>query len=112
MEEVKTPTDEIAENDKWDLTRLFANVGKWNEDFAWLQRTYPSIVHLAKVAWANRQKRWRKCSNSRSSSINKSTAFTLRFAAAGGRQRESRLSFVYGAAAEPPHASERSLRFR
>ena len=37
MEEVKTPTrDEIAEKDKWDLTRLFANVGKWNEDFAWL----------------------------------------------------------------------------
>ncbi len=45
MEEVKTPTrDEIAEKDKWDLTHLFANVGKWNEDFAWLQRTYPRIA--------------------------------------------------------------------
>ena len=46
MEEVKTPTrDEIPEKDKWDLTHLFANVGKWNEDFAWLQHTYPEIAH-------------------------------------------------------------------
>src|SRR5439155_20702448 len=27
----------------WDLTQLFADVGKWQEDFAWLQRTYPKL---------------------------------------------------------------------
>ena len=27
--------DEIPETDKWDLTHLFADVGKWHEDFAW-----------------------------------------------------------------------------
>jgi oligoendopeptidase F len=36
--------DEIPERDKWDLTHLFVDVGKWNEDFAWLQRTYPDIA--------------------------------------------------------------------
>ncbi len=45
MHEIKTPTrDEIPEKDKWDLTHLFVNVGKWNEDFASLQRTYPDIA--------------------------------------------------------------------
>jgi oligoendopeptidase F len=34
---------EIPESDKWDLTHLFADVGKWQEDFAWLQRTYPKL---------------------------------------------------------------------
>src|SRR6516164_9262928 len=34
---------EIPESDKWDLTHLFADVDKWQEDFAWLQRTYPQI---------------------------------------------------------------------
>src|SRR4030095_15631490 len=34
---------EIPESDKWDLTHLFADVGKWQEDFAWLQRTYPNL---------------------------------------------------------------------
>jgi oligoendopeptidase F len=34
---------DIPESDKWDLTRLFANVDKWQEDFAWVQRTYPKI---------------------------------------------------------------------
>src|SRR5579885_641988 len=34
---------EIAESDKWDLTRLFPNVSKWQEDFAWLQQSYPQI---------------------------------------------------------------------
>jgi len=34
---------EIPESDKWDLTQLFADVGKWREDFAWLQRTYPKL---------------------------------------------------------------------
>jgi oligoendopeptidase F len=43
-ETAHVPTrDEIPEKDKWDLTHLFANVGKWNEDFAWLQRTYPEV---------------------------------------------------------------------
>jgi oligoendopeptidase F len=44
MEEVKIPTrDEIPEKDKWDLTNLFADVGKWHEDFASLQQTYSEI---------------------------------------------------------------------
>ena len=34
---------EISEADKWDLTHLFVDVGKWQEDFAWLQRTYPKL---------------------------------------------------------------------
>lgn len=44
MDEVKTATrDDISESDKWDLTHLFADVGKWQEDFAWLQQTYPKL---------------------------------------------------------------------
>jgi oligoendopeptidase F len=40
-----TPTrDDIPESDKWDLAHLFADVGKWNEDLTWIQRTYPRIV--------------------------------------------------------------------
>ena len=34
---------EISESDRWDLTRLFADVSKWQEDFAWLQREYPKL---------------------------------------------------------------------
>src|SRR5881392_384629 len=34
---------QIPEFDKWDLTHLFADVGKWQEDFAWLQQTYPKL---------------------------------------------------------------------
>ncbi len=34
---------EVPESDKWDLTRLFANVSKWQEDFLWVQQTYPKI---------------------------------------------------------------------
>jgi oligoendopeptidase F len=34
---------EIPESDKWDLTHLFADVNKWQEDFAWLRNTYPRI---------------------------------------------------------------------
>src|SRR5881296_2869069 len=34
---------EISESDKWDLSHLFTDVGKWQEDFAWLQRTYPKF---------------------------------------------------------------------
>src|SRR5436190_23751403 len=33
----------VPETDKWDLTHLFADVGKWQEDFAWLQREYPKL---------------------------------------------------------------------
>jgi len=33
----------IRESDKWDLTQLFADVSKWQEDFAWLQREYPTL---------------------------------------------------------------------
>jgi oligoendopeptidase F len=34
---------EIPDSDKWDLSYLFADVGKWREDFVWVQRTYPRI---------------------------------------------------------------------
>jgi oligoendopeptidase F len=34
---------EIPESDKWDLTQLFADVSKWQEDFAWLQRAYSNL---------------------------------------------------------------------
>jgi len=40
--EVPTRT-EIPDSDKWDLSHLFADVGKWQEDFVWLQRAYPRI---------------------------------------------------------------------
>ncbi len=32
---------EIPESEQWDLSCLFADVSKWQEDFAWIQRTYP-----------------------------------------------------------------------
>jgi oligoendopeptidase F len=32
---------DIPDSDRWDLTHLFADVSKWQEDFAWLQHTYP-----------------------------------------------------------------------
>jgi len=35
--------DEIPNSDKWDLSHLFADISKWQEDFAWIQRTYPRI---------------------------------------------------------------------
>src|SRR5207253_3478254 len=35
---------DISESDKWDLTHLFTDVSKWQEDFAWVQRTYPRIT--------------------------------------------------------------------
>jgi oligoendopeptidase F len=45
VEETKTPTrHEIAESDKWDLTHLFRDICKWQEDFEWMQRTYPRIT--------------------------------------------------------------------
>jgi oligoendopeptidase F len=34
---------DLPESDKWDLSHLFSDTGKWAEDFAWLQRTYPKI---------------------------------------------------------------------
>src|SRR4051795_6443582 len=45
MTETKTPTrTEIPDSDKWDLTHLFSDVSKWQEDVAWITRTYPRIV--------------------------------------------------------------------
>jgi oligoendopeptidase F len=44
MDEAKIATRaDISDTDKWDLTHLFADVGKWQEDFAWIQRTYPKL---------------------------------------------------------------------
>src|SRR5215475_6322376 len=40
--EVPTRAD-VPESDKWDLTHLFADVSKWQEDFAWLQQEYPKL---------------------------------------------------------------------
>src|SRR5947207_2439184 len=34
---------EVPESDKWDLSHLFTDVSKWQEDFAWLQSTYPKF---------------------------------------------------------------------
>ncbi|MDQ3118331.1 MAG: oligoendopeptidase F [Verrucomicrobiota bacterium] len=34
----------MPESDKWDLSHLFAEVDKWQEDFAWIQQTYPKLV--------------------------------------------------------------------
>jgi oligoendopeptidase F len=34
---------DIPESDKWDLTHLLADVSKWQEDFTWVQRTYPQL---------------------------------------------------------------------
>jgi oligoendopeptidase F len=34
---------DIVDSDKWDLTHLFADVSKWQQDFAWLQREYPKL---------------------------------------------------------------------
>ncbi|MFL6569354.1 MAG: oligoendopeptidase F [Chthoniobacterales bacterium] len=45
MTETKTPTRaEIPDSDKWDLTHLFTDVSKWQEDVAWITRTYPRIT--------------------------------------------------------------------
>src|SRR5213083_2936651 len=41
--EIPTRAD-IPETDKWDLTHLFADVSKWQEDFAWLQHEYPKLA--------------------------------------------------------------------
>ena len=44
MDESKIRTrSEIPESDKWDLTGLFADAGKWREDFIWVQGTYPRL---------------------------------------------------------------------
>ena len=44
MDESKIRTrSQIPESDKWDLTGLFADVGKWREDFIRVQGTYPRL---------------------------------------------------------------------
>src|SRR6266699_5673161 len=45
MEEQKIPMRvDIPDSDKWDLTLLFADVGKWQEDVVWITATYPKIM--------------------------------------------------------------------
>ncbi|MBA2743220.1 MAG: oligoendopeptidase F [Chthoniobacterales bacterium] len=45
MSETKTPTRaDIPESDKWDLTHLFTDAGKWQEDVAWITQTYPRLT--------------------------------------------------------------------
>jgi oligoendopeptidase F len=44
MSELKIPTRAgIPESDKWDLAHLFVDVAKWQEDFAWVQQTFPRL---------------------------------------------------------------------
>jgi len=35
---------DLPDSDKWDLTHLFTDTAKWNEDFAWIQRTFPGLT--------------------------------------------------------------------
>ena len=35
---------DLPDSDKWDLTHLFSGAGKWTEDFAWIQATYPKVA--------------------------------------------------------------------
>lgn len=45
MSETKTPTRaDIPESDKWNLTHLFTDAGKWQEDVAWITQTYPRLT--------------------------------------------------------------------
>src|SRR5437868_11216098 len=45
MEEQKTPTRaDVPDSDEWDLALLFADVGKWQEDVAWITATYSKII--------------------------------------------------------------------
>src|SRR5437762_772723 len=45
MEKQKIATRaDSQESDKWDLTLLFADVGKWQEVMAWITATYPRIT--------------------------------------------------------------------
>src|SRR5438094_3089027 len=45
MEENKIPTRaDIPDSDKCDLSHLFVDVSRWNEDVEWITRTYPRIV--------------------------------------------------------------------
>jgi oligoendopeptidase F len=45
---------DLHDSDKWDLTHLFSGAGKWTEDFAWIQQTYPKLTewkgHLGESA--------------------------------------------------------------
>ena len=34
---------DVPDSDTWDLCQLFTDAGKWADDFAWLQQTYPKI---------------------------------------------------------------------
>jgi oligoendopeptidase F len=43
MTQIPTRTD-IPEADKWDLTHLFSDADKWQEDVAWITHTYPGLV--------------------------------------------------------------------
>jgi len=40
--DVPTRAD-VPESDKWDLSHLFAGVDKWEEDFHWVEQTFPRI---------------------------------------------------------------------
>ncbi len=35
---------DVPDSDKWDLSHLFADIGKWQEDFAWVQTNYSRLA--------------------------------------------------------------------
>src|SRR5205085_9918214 len=44
-DETTIPTRaDLPDSDKWDLPHLFSEVGKWQEDFRWVEQTGPEIV--------------------------------------------------------------------
>ncbi len=44
-DETETPTrGDIPEADKWNLTHLFADIGKWEEDVRWVTQTFPRLA--------------------------------------------------------------------
>ncbi|HEY1583107.1 MAG TPA: oligoendopeptidase F [Chthoniobacterales bacterium] len=46
MDETKILTRaDIPETDKWDLSHLFSETGKWSEDFAWIQTTFSRLTN-------------------------------------------------------------------
>jgi oligoendopeptidase F len=43
MTTIPTRAD-IPDSDKWDLTHLFTDASKWQEDVAWITNTYPKVT--------------------------------------------------------------------
>ena len=35
---------DLPDSDKWDLSHLFADADKWQEDVAWITQVYPRVT--------------------------------------------------------------------